>query len=333
MTNPAKSNIKGVAYALAGFAIFATHDAVVKLLGGQYAAFQIVFFSVVFSFPLATGLLMRDAVEATLRPVHPWWSGLRSVAAMLTGVSAFYAFSVLPLAQVYSILFAAPLIITVLSIPVLGERVGIHRWAAVLLGLGGVLVVLRPGTAELGLGHLAALTAAVSGALASVIVRKIGHRERSVALMLYPMMGNFLLMAVAMPFVYRPMPLGDLGLFGVIAVFGFTAGLCMIAAYKSGDAAIVAPMQYSQIIWATGFGFFFFNEQPDARTALGAAIIIASGLYIVIRESIAGNSRNTPVLRTRSRPETGTMPRISSLLGRRRSFDGAEGLAKAAPKK
>ncbi|KMW60133.1 putative membrane protein [Candidatus Rhodobacter oscarellae] len=214
MTAQSKSNLRGALFALLAFGLFATHDVIVKVLGASYGTFQILFFSVLLSFPLVTLMLMRDRSEATLIPVHPWWTALRTAAAMVTGLGAFYAFSVLPLAQVYTILFAMPLLITVLSIPVLGERVGLHRWAAVAAGLVGVLVVLRPAEAQLGLGHAAALVAAFSGALASVIVRKIGKDERSAVLMLYPMMANFVVMGAALPFVYQPMPVEHLGLVG-----------------------------------------------------------------------------------------------------------------------
>ncbi|MEM9974987.1 MAG: DMT family transporter [Pseudomonadota bacterium] len=309
MTPAAKANLKGVAFAIAAFGLFATHDVVVKTLGASYATFQIIFFSVLFAFPLVVLMLMRDATKGTLIPAHPWWTAGRTLAAILTGSSAFYAFSVLPLAQVYAIIFAAPLIITVLSIPILGEKVGGHRWGAVAVGLIGVLVVLRPGVGEFGLGHLAALVAAISGALASVIVRKIGRDERSVVLLVYPMMANFVLMACLLPFVYRPMPIEHLGLVGLMAALAFIAGLMLIAAYKAADAAMVAPMQYSQILWAAVYGYFFFDELPDAVTGLGALIIIASGLYIVLREAVGGRSETTPVLRSRSRPETGTSPR------------------------
>jgi drug/metabolite transporter (DMT)-like permease len=270
-----------------------------------------VFFSVLLSFPLAMVMLMRDVTPGTLVPVHPWWLALRTGAAVVTGVSAFYAFSVLPLAQTYAILFAAPLLITVLAIPVLGEKVRLRRWLAVLVGLGGVLVVLRPGETELSLGHLAALAAAIGGSLASIVVRKIGSEERPVVMLLYPMMVNFLVMACALPFVYQPMPIEHLGLLAFIATFAWIASRLVIAAYQAGEAAIIAPMQYSQIIWATLFGFLFFDETIDQATAIGAGIIIASGMYIVLRESKSGNSENTPVLRTRSRSETGTTPRVS----------------------
>ncbi|MGR3344274.1 MAG: DMT family transporter [Paracoccaceae bacterium] len=318
-------NAKGALFALAAFGVFATHDVFVKTLGATYSPIQIVFFSVLFSFPLALLFLMRDAKSGTLLPRHPYWVALRTGAALVTGISAFYAFSVLPLIQTYAIIFAAPLLITILAIPVLGEQVRLRRWIAVIVGLFGVLVVLRPGQADLGLGHLAALGAAVGGAVSSIVVRKIGREERTVVMLIYPMMANFIVMGLALGFVYIPMPAADLGLVAVIALFASVAGLLLVAAYQSGEAVIVAPMQYSQIIWATFYGFFFFGERPDRETAIGAAIIIASGLYIVFRESRADASQHTPVLRTRSRPETGTSLRIGPMLRFRRKTD--EGLA------
>ncbi len=314
-------NAKGALFALTAFGVFATHDVFVKTLGATYSPIQIVFFSVLFSFPLALLFLMRDAKSGTLLPRHPYWVALRTGAALITGISAFYAFSVLPLTQTYAIIFAAPLLITILAIPVLGENVGPRRWIAVIVGLGGVLVVLRPGQADLGLGHLAALGAAVGGAVSSIVVRKIGREERTVVMLIYPMMANFIVMGLALGFVYIPMPAVDLAMVAVIALLASVAGLFLVAAYQSGEAVIVAPMQYSQIIWATFYGFFFFGERPDRETAIGAAIIIASGLFIVFRESRGDASRHTPVLRTRSRPETGTSLRIGAMLRLRRKSD------------
>jgi drug/metabolite transporter (DMT)-like permease len=311
MTETAKSNVRGALLGLTAFGIFATHDVIVKYLGGFYATFQIIFFSVLLSFPMVMLMLMRDTTRGTLIPVHPWWSALRTLAAIVTGSSAFYAFSVLPLAQVYAIVFAAPLLITVLSIPILGETVRGHRWAAVAVGLVGVLIVLRPGSQDLTLGHLAALAAAVCGALASVIVRKIGRDERSAVLLLYPMMANFVLMMTILPFVYIPLPIQHFGLLGLISLLAFSGGLLVIAAYKSGDAAVVAPMQYSQIVWASGYGFLFFGESLDRVTMIGAGIVILSGLYIVLRETVGGNSVARPTTSTRLRPETGTSPRAT----------------------
>lgn len=318
MTDTAKSNLRGVAFALAAFAIFSTHDVIVKLLGATYSTFQIIFFGVLFSFPLVMLMLMRDTTEGHLRPRHPYWTALRTLSAMLSGIFVFYAFSALPMAQVYAIIFTMPLIITVLSIPVLGEKVGLHRWGAVGVGLIGVIVVLRPGGTDLGLGHFAAMTGAFFGALAAIIIRKIGHEERNAVMLVYPMMANFLVMASVMPFVYVPMVVEDLGFVAVFAILAFLGGLCLIQAYKSGDAAIVAPMQYSQMIWAAIYGGLFFDEIPDTMTWVGAGIIIASGLYIVVRENFGGTSKNRPVGSIKSRVGLPTAPRVSILLGLQR---------------
>jgi S-adenosylmethionine uptake transporter len=306
-------NLKGAALSLAAFGAYATHDVVVKLLGEDYTAFQIMFFSGLMGFPLVTMMLMGDRRDGTLIPRHPWWSILRSVSAVTTGVMGFFAFSVLPMATCYAIFFAMPLLITLVAIPLLGEKVGIRRGIAVIVGLCGVLIVLRPGGGDgFSIGHLAALGAAVTGALTSVIVRKIGQEERSVVLMLYPMVLTFFAMGAVMPFVYEPMPVEHLGLTAVMAFLGMVGGLGIIAAYRAAPAVIVAPMQYSQIVWAALYGWLFFDEGVDLYTAVGSAVIIASGIYIVLRESTPSISQNRPVLENRSRWEIGTLPRISS---------------------
>lgn len=305
-------NTKGALFALLAFAIYSSHDVIVKVLGANYSPVQIVFFSVLLGFPWVTFMLIRDTTSGHLRPVHPWWTLLRTLATSVTGICAFYAFSVLPMAQVYAIIFASPLLITVLSIPILGERVRLRRWIAVIVGLCGVLVVLRPGAEPLTLGHLAALGTAVGGAVAAIIVRKIGQDERDVVLLLYPMMANFIFMGAALPFVYVPMPVAHIGGLAVMSLMALVAAYFIIKAYKTGEAVVVAPMQYSQIIWATFFGYLMFGERLDVPTTVGAVIIIASGVYIVLREGGGKASENTPVLRTRNRVETGTSPRIGA---------------------
>lgn len=315
-------NTKGALLGLAAFGIFATHDVIVKYLGATYSPFQILFFSVIFGFPLVSFMLVRDSSTKNLRPRHPWWTALRTISVLVTGVCVFYAFSVLPLAQTYAMLFAMPLLITLLSIPILGERVGVHRGGAVAIGLIGVLIVLRPGTSDLTLGHLAALVGAFGASLASIIVRRIGRDERDVVLLLFPMLGNFLIMGALMPFDYKPMSLNDLGAVALMAALAFAAMLCMIGAYKSGEAVVVAPMQYSQIVWASIYGIVFFGETPTLQTLFGAAVIIASGVYIVLRESRPNTSENTPVLRSRSRVAAGAYFRIGPMLREARERKG-----------
>jgi S-adenosylmethionine uptake transporter len=311
------NNLKGAALSLAAFGAYATHDVVVKFLGETYTSFQIMFFSGLMGFPLVMIMLMGDRRDGTLIPRHPWWSLLRSVSAVATGVMGFFAFSQLPMATCYAIFFAMPLLITLMAIPMLGERVGIRRGIAVMVGLVGVLIVLRPGAGEaFSWGHIAAVGAAVTGALTSIIVRKIGQDERSVVLMLYPMVLTFFAMGMVMPFVYVPMPVTHLGLTAVMAFLGTLGALAIIAAYRSAPAVIVAPMQYSQILWAALYGWLFFEESVDLYTAIGSSVIIASGIYIVLREGTPSVSQNKPVLESRTRMDIGTQPRISSWLKR-----------------
>ncbi|NNU79149.1 DMT family transporter [Halovulum dunhuangense] len=306
--------------ALGAFGIYATHDVLVKALGATYSPVQIIFFSVVFGFPLVTMVLLRDRTDGTLRPRHPWWTVIRTTSAVITGLCAFYAFSVLPLAQTYAILFATPLVITLLAVPLLGETVRLRRGLACVVGFGGVLVVLQPGAEPLELGHLAALGAALGSAISAIAMRKVGAAERGIVMILYPMAANFLVMGALMPFVYKPMPGIDLAMSFGIAALGAIATVLIIQAYRHAEAGIVAPMQYSQILWASAYGLIFFDETPGPAVILGAAIIIASGIYILWREGRPETrSRQKPVLGAlHLRQDTGILPRIGLLLGRGR---------------
>ncbi|MDP5306605.1 DMT family transporter [Paracoccus spongiarum] len=308
-------NVRGALLQLAAMGIYATHDVVIKALGETYPALQILFFASLLSFPLVSVVLMRDPQPGTLRPNRPGWVILRSACAVVAGMAGFYAFSTLPLAQVYAILFTTPLLVTILSIPLLGERVGPHRWAAVVIGLSGVLIVLRPGGQDLQLGHAAALAGAVASAMAAVIIRRLGRSERPMVLMMWPMLGNFVATGGALTLNYQPMELQHFAMTGIIAALGLMGGFLVILAYRAGEAAIVAPMQYSQILWATAYGWYLFGESVDMPTLIGASVIIASGIYIVWREGIVGNSANRPVTAARLRAETVTAPK-STLLQR-----------------
>ena len=306
------ANVRGALLQLAAMGLYATHDVVIKSLGAIYPAMQILFFASLLSFPLVSIVLMRDPQPGTLRPANPGWVILRTLCAVVAGMAGFYAFSTLPLTQVYAILFTTPLLITILSIPLLGEKVGWHRWAAVIVGLTGVLIVLRPGGQEIQLGHMAAMAGAVASALAAVIIRRLGRAERPMVLMMWPMLGNFFATGAALSVAYQPMELVHLAMTGIIAGLGLMGGFLVIMAYRTGEAAIVAPMQYSQILWATGYGWFLFGEGVDPATLLGAGVIIASGLYIVWRES-RGVSANRPATSARLRTETVTAPKSTIL--------------------
>ncbi len=307
-------NVLGALVALTAFAAFSVHDVIVKALGASYSPVQIVFFSALLGFPFLTIMMIRDAEPGTLRPRHPRWVALRTVLTTLGAVATFYTFTVLPLTQAYAILFAAPLLITLLSIPMLGEKVGPRRFAAVAVGLCGVIWVLQPGVTQLTLGHAAGVTAAVCMATGAIIMRRIGREERSAVMMLYPMLSNIVVMGCALPFVYQPMPILHLAGLAAIAAIAFVSSSGLIAAYRQAEAVVVAPMQYSQIVWAAIFGLLFFGEAPGFDTILGAAVIIASGIYIVLRENSEETSGIRPVTQARPRPDAGGQLRMSSLM-------------------
>lgn len=308
MNSPAN---RGTLLALLAFGSFATHDALIKVLGGQYTVFQIIFFSVLFSFVPMTIALTADTTVANLRPRHPWLVAIRTAMMIIGMVSAFFAFTRLPLAQTYALLFATPLLITALSIPFLGEKVGLRRWLAVIIGLVGVVIVLRPGAIPLELGHVAALVAALASAVSSIIVRRAGPEERSAVLILYPMIANVAVMAVILPLVYVPMPLRDLALIATVGLLATTGQFLIVAAYKTAPAARVAPMQYSQILWAVPFGVLLFADFPDIWVGVGSAVIIASGLFIVWRENQDQVSQVKPMTQNPNhRPDIGPATRI-----------------------
>ena len=198
-SSPISRPVAGVLFALLGFVIFSSHDALIKVLGGNYAVFQIVFFSVLFSFVPMTLIMATDRTEANFVPHKPLFLLLRTGTVIIGMICGFYAFTVLTLAEAYSLLFASPLLITALSVPFLGEKVGKRRWAAVVLGLIGVIIVLRPGLQPLSLGHIAGLTAAVANSIGAIVVRKVGREERSQTLILFPMVAVLLIMAMVMP--------------------------------------------------------------------------------------------------------------------------------------
>ena len=295
--NTGGSVLKGIGFALLGFSTFSLHDALIKSIE-NVPVFQTAFFVVLFSFVPFTLFLAIDGTERSLRPRLPVLVALRCLFTVTGLLCVFYAFGRLPLAEVYSLLFAAPILITLLAIPVLGERVRLIRWFAIFLGMAGVLVVLQPNNASLSMDHLAAIGAAACVACTSVVTRKIGSREHSVTLILYPMLTNVVVTGIATVFVYVPLP-GEVLLklcgIGVLSVVGQSL---MIQAYRSSEAQFVAPMQYSQMLWALIYGALIFNESVDRTVLLGSTVIVFSGLLFIWRELVA--SVKQPVLKTRN---------------------------------
>lgn len=293
----AKDIFRGMGLALLGFGIFSLHDALIRSIT-DVPVFQIVFFAVLFSFVPFVCMLALNTKEISLRPRLPGLVALRCVFTVGSLLCAFYAFNNLPMTQVYSLLFSAPVLITLLSIPILGERVKLIRWIAIFLGLAGILVVLRPGVVAFSTGHLAALTAALCVALASVVTRKIGSREHSVTLLLYPMVASVTVSGCLLVFVYEPMAGIDLLKIAGIGLLSVAGQFLMIVAYRSCEAQYIAPMQYSQMLWAIFYGALVFNETIESHVVMGSLVIVISGLLFIWRE--IESSLIQPVLKTRN---------------------------------
>lgn len=299
-TATASSNhavLRGLLIALLGFFVFSTHDAFVKTLG-DYSVFQIIFFAMLFGYVPFSLAQLTDSRQISLRPVNPWLVFVRALLMVGSACFAFLSFSMLPMVQVYVLLFLTPAIISLLAIPVLGERIHIFRWSMILIGLLGVIIVLRPSPDSLKIGHLMGLLAAFCSAGASIISRKIGQLETSATLILSPLLLNIIVTGSLLYFVYKPMPLADLALMFLIGVMGLLGQLCVLTAYRNAPATVVAPMQYSQLVWAIIYGALFFNDSVDVFVIIGSLITMLSGVLMVWRESRV--SQHRPILRTRN---------------------------------
>ncbi len=294
MSNPKSAPLAGILFALLGFALFSTHDAIIKSFNGTIAVVQIMFFSTLFAFPWVSTMVLSDGAEANFRPHHPWMLVARTLSGLGAGGCAFYAFMKLPFAEVYGLLFTTPLLITILSVPFLGERLGLARISAVALGFAGVLVMLPIGGSGFTLGHIAALTSALFSSTNAILTRKIGSDEREVVMIMMPMGISLLILGVLLQFNYAPLNRMHLNELMAIGTLGFFAQFCIISAYKRSDAAVIAPMQYSQLIWAIIYGSIFFAENITLKQIIGASIIVASGLIILYRERKGPNSANKP---------------------------------------
>ncbi|RWN35342.1 MAG: DMT family transporter [Mesorhizobium sp.] len=292
----------GILLALIAYASYSGSDAVVKSLGGQLTIFEIGFFITLFAgfflfFTRPAGERWRDF----WRTKRPWAVQARAWAGIASGVLSVYAFTTIPLAESYALIFLAPLCVTILSTVILKEKVGPWRWLAVVAGFAGVMLVVRPGFRELNLGHLAAFGVAFLAATSVILMRSLAQQEKRTT-MLGVLVGCGLLFngigAAATAFT---VPSGRQLLW--LAMAGaFTAGgqFLQLLAMKYAPANRVAPTHYSQIAWAVILGALFFQEYPDGLSLVGLAVVGGAGLLTMVREEARlGTVRWNPFSRTR----------------------------------
>ena len=296
-TDTQQSNLQGFIWSLIGYATYSSHDALVKGLR-EYSIFQIIFFAMLFGLLPFSIARMKDAQPVSLVPNNPVLVIARALLSVGSLIFAFSAFVLLPMVQVYVLIFLTPLIVTILAIPILGEKVHIIRWTAIFIGLFGIVIVLRPTPDTLSIGHLFGILAACCGACAAIIARKISHSESYATMIMYPLLATILVSGTVMLFVYQPMALPDLLRMFAIGSLGLVGQSSLLRAYHHAPAATIAPMQYSQLIWANIFGILFFSESADRWVVIGSVITVLSGTIIIWRETRVSGTQ--PNLRTRN---------------------------------
>lgn len=274
----------GLSVSLVGNFMFASSDAIVKTLTDRYSVFQIVVMQASFALIPILIMLFRDGGFRDLRIRHPRFVFLRGLFAGTGTIFAFFSFSQLPLAETYSIFFCTPILVTVLSIPLLGERVGLHRWGAVIFGLLGIVIMVRPSFETLHIGHAAALVAAVVGAFTVLVMRRIARDEQHSVMVIAVVLGLITVSLPGMILTFRPPSLHDLALFACGGLLMGSGQFFVVRSLSLAPASVVAPMQYSMMLWAIGYGYVLFGTTIDPFVVVGAGVVIVSGIYIMNRE-------------------------------------------------
>ncbi|MBN8265710.1 MAG: DMT family transporter [Xanthomonadales bacterium] len=272
---------------LVSVALFALMDAGLKTLSAHYPPFQVAAMRGLSSLPLVLGWALASAGAGALLRVRWPLHLVRGVLGIVMMASFVYALKRLPLSTAYSIFFVAPLLITALSVPILGEHVGPRRWTAIAVGLLGVLVVLRPtGEGVLTLAGLAVLVAAFGYAVSAILVRVLARTDSTQATTFWLLA----LMALGAGLLAWPgwVPLrGEhAAIIAGIGIAGALGQYTITEAFRSGEASLVAPLEYSALVWGVLLDLSLWGVLPDGLTWLGAAIIVGSGLYLIRRERV-----------------------------------------------
>jgi drug/metabolite transporter (DMT)-like permease len=221
-------------------------------------------------------------VPTLLRSTLPWHQLARSLIIVVEVGVFVVSFRYLPLADVHAITGIAPLLVTALAVPMLGERVGIRRWTAVAVGFLGLLVILRPGFGAADPYLLIPLAGAFLWALYQILTRMVSHDPPATS-MLYMAGVGAVVMSLIAPFVWTPPTLVDWGWLAALGMIGSFGHYLFIRAFQAAPASVLQPFHYTALIWATLWGWTWFGDLPDAWTVLGGAVIAASGIYAILR--------------------------------------------------
>ncbi|MEO7013587.1 MAG: DMT family transporter [Dokdonella sp.] len=285
MNNPATSSLRGIAFMLAAVVAFSLMDVSLKLLSPHYPAMQVAALRGLTSLPL---VLVWIATTGGFRQIltRRWHLHLLRGLLAVAMLSAFaFALRDLPLAEAYSLFFVAPLLVTALAVPLLGERVGWKRWIAILVGLAGVLVVLRPTASRMfNLGSVAVLVAAVAYAFSAITVRVLGRTESTQSMVFWVIILLSVFATAAAWNEWVAVHVEHWPILLVLAISGALGQYAITEAFKHSDASVIAPFDYTALIWGVTFDALIWHTVPDRWMLIGAGIIIGSGLYLIRRE-------------------------------------------------
>ena len=267
--------------------LFSLMDAGLKTLSSHYPAVQVATLRALSSLPLVLAWALWSVGWRPLVRVRWALHLLRGVLGVVMMASFVYALARLPLSTAYSIFFVAPLLITALSVPILGERVGPRRWAAIAIGLLGVLVVLRPtGAGMLTTAGFAVLLAALGYAVSAITVRVLARTDTTQAITFW-LLALMALGAGALAWPqWVPLRAEHAWIIGGIGIAGAIGQYAITEAFRLGEASLIAPLEYTALIWGVALDLALWGVLPDAVTWVGAAIIIVSGLYLIRRERV-----------------------------------------------
>jgi drug/metabolite transporter (DMT)-like permease len=277
--------LRGIGLIVASTVFLACSDALAKYLSLTLPSIEIAWIRFLVFFIIVIPIMARRSPDV-FRSTRPGLQVLRGIGLVASSLFFISGLRFLPIAEASATSFIAPLFVTALSIVLLGERVGVRRWAATLVGLAGVMIVVRPGTSAFHPAALFPILSALGWACTLIITRMIAGMDRTITTMVYSAITGICLLSAAVPFVWVVPSWRDIFL-GVCIGIASTAGQWIVVlAFRYADASVLAPFSYSQLVWATIFGFFVFSEIPDIWTIVGAAVIIGSGIYTAHRERV-----------------------------------------------
>ncbi len=281
----AAGNIRAIGQMLlAGLFFAAMHAAVRYVANTGLHAFEIAFFRNLFGLLVVLPWVFRYGL-AVLRTSRLDLHALRATVNTFGMLAGFYAFTIAPLSQVTALGFSGPIFATLFAIPLLGEKVGWHRWVAILIGFGGVLIALNPTAGAVSVGSLFALSGTLCWATTIIFVRKLSTTESPYTIVFYYMLTGSVIATCVMPWVWVTPTQEALVYYLGAGLVGALGQIAMTYALKLAPASVVSPFEYTQIAWAMMYDIVLWGVVPASTTLIGAAVVIVTGLYIFRREA------------------------------------------------